>query len=213
MIGKLKGILDTNDQDFCIIDVGGVGYNVFCSARTLANLPGIGEKISLIIETHVREEHIHLFGFPDPSEREWFRTLISVQGVGVKMAIAILGIFSPAELANAIAAKDTKSLIRVSGVGAKLAERLVIELKNKIAKLPTGSTAFAGDIKPSGKAKSPLPAASVNEDAVSALVNLGYSRSDAYNAVLAAIARIGQEGEKIDILIKESLRELAKRTS
>lgn len=204
MIGKLKGKTDSFCEDAVIIDVGGVGYHVFCSARTLANLPREGQQAELVIETHVREEHIHLLGFPDAEERDWFRTLTTVQGVGVKMALAILGVFTPAELAQVIAAKDTKSLTRVSGVGPKLAERITTELKNKIAKLPTGKL----EIGSKGTAKSALPPASVGEDAISALVNLGYNRANAYNAVTAALS--GENDKTIDTVIRESLRYLAR---
>jgi Holliday junction DNA helicase RuvA len=204
MIGKIRGKIDAIDEDSVIIDVGGVGYHIFCSARTLANL-GKGEAAELVIETHVREDHIHLFGFPDLNEREWFRTLNTVQGVGVKMALAILGVFAPSRLAQAIAAKDIKSLTAVSGIGPKLAERITTELKNKIAKLP----AVGGDgaAKP---AKGTLPPPGVNEDTISALVNLGYNRSDAYNAVMQAGAKLGNEKNSINTLIKESLRHLGR---
>lgn len=206
MIGKLKGRIDDTDEDSVIVDVGGVGYHVFCSARTLAGLPDKGGAMEFIIETHVREEHIHLFGFPDANEREWFRILTSVQGVGVKMAMAILGVFVPAQLAQVIAAKDTKSLTRVSGIGPKLAERIATELKNKVSKLPYGTPVSAG------KSANVLimPPASINEDTISALVNLGYSRSDAYNAVAVSVSRLGDGSHTIDTLIKESLRSLAR---
>src|SRR5271154_6781063 len=138
MIGKLRGLIDTIDDDSVIVDAGGVGYLVFCSSRTLAALPPVGEAAQLIIETHVREDHIHLYGFPDAVERDWFRLLMTVQGVGVRMALAILSVFAPAQLAQAIAARDDKSLTRVSGVGNKLAERLTTELKDKAGKLPSG---------------------------------------------------------------------------
>ena len=205
MIGKLKGRIDCTDEDSIILDVGGVGYHVFCATRTLAQLAGVGEAAELLIHTHVREDHIHLFGFPDAAEREWFLTLMTVQGVGVKMAMAILSAFSPQQLAQAIAAKDVKSLTRISGVGNKLAERLTTELKNKVAKLPTGALSI-GTV---GGKTSALPPQSVSEDAVSALVNLGYSRSEAYTAVAMAAERIG-DVTKIDALIKESLRKLAR---
>ncbi len=205
MIGKLKGHIDTIGEDSLILDVGGVGYHVFCSARTLAVLPEKGAAAVLVIETHVREEHIHLFGFSDENEREWFRMLTTVQGVGVKMALALLGVFTPVQLAQAIAAKDVKSLTRVSGVGPKLAERITTELKNKIAKMPVGAMTDNG--KPVNLHV--LPPAGASEDAVSALSNLGYARSDAYQAVMMAVAKVGTEKPAIDILIKESLRYLA----
>jgi Holliday junction DNA helicase RuvA len=204
MIGKLKGRIDSIDEDSVILDVGGVGYHVFCSSRTLAALPGAGEAAELAIETHVREDRIHLFGFPDAAEREWFRLLLSVQGVGVKMALAILGVFAPEQFAQAIAAKDIKSLTRVSGVGNKLAERLATELKNKVAKLPSGAVAL-----PAGARLVTLPPASASEDALSALINLGYARAQAYNAVATAHGKLGGDAP-IETLLKESLRELAR---
>jgi len=206
MIGKLKGRIDTIDEDSILLDVGGVGYHVFAGARTLAALPGKGEAAELIVETHMREDHIHLFGFPDIAERDWFRLLMTVQGVGVKMALAILSVFSPAQLVAAIAAKDIKSLTRVSGVGNKLAERLTTELKNKAGKLPAGAAVLP--IK-GGRGGAALPAPSASEDAISALVHLGYSRADAYNAVALAAGALEDE-TKVDSLIKESLRKLAR---
>jgi len=202
MIGKLKGRIDSIDEGSVIIDVGGVGYHVFCSGRTLARLAGKGEASEFLIHTHVREDHIHLFGFPDATEREWFLLLMTVQGVGVKMAMAILSVFAPLELAHVIAAKDIKALTRVSGVGNKLAERITTELKNKVAKLPAGVSVTKG-----GKTTT-LPPATANEDAISALVNLGYSRSEAYGAVASAAGKVGDG--KVDHLIRESLRALAR---
>jgi Holliday junction DNA helicase RuvA len=205
MIGKLKGRIDTTDEDSVLIDVGGVGYHVFAGARTLSGLPGKGEACELIIETHVREDHIHLFGFPDTVERDWFLLLMTVQGVGVKMALAILSVFSPAQLVAAIAAKDLKSLTRVNGVGNKLAERLTTELKGKVGALPAGATVLP--IK--GAKGAALPAPTASEDAISALVNLGYARTDAYNAVISAASGL-EDQTKVDSLIKESLRRLAR---
>ena len=204
MIGKLKGRIDTLSEDSVIIDVGGVGYHVFVSTRTLASLPGVGEAAELIIETHVREDHIHLFGFPDVFERDWFRLLMTVQGVGVKMALAILGVFSPAQLAQAIAAKDIKGLTRVSGVGNKLAERMTTELKNK-----TGVTPISAAVLPMKGKGAALPAPTASEDAISALIHLGYSRADAYNAVTSAAGAVEDE-TRVDNLIKESLKRLAR---
>lgn len=205
MIGKLKGRIDTLDDDSVIIDVGGVGYNVFCSARRLAALPGKGEAAELIIETHVREDHIHLFGFADTAERDWFRLLLTVQGVGVKMALAIQGVFTEAQFAHAIAAKDIKSLTRVSGVGNKLAERLATELKNKMG---TGLAAVEAAPAPGKGKRIDIPPPSASEDAISALVNLGYARAEAYGAVQA----VAQSGAQNDIgkLVTESLKLLAR---
>jgi len=208
MIGKLRGKIDSYGDDSVIVDVGGVGYYVFCSARTISTLPQKGEGVELIIETHVREEHIHLLGFPDAHEREWFRVLTTVQGVGVKMAMAILGVFAPAQISQAIVAKDTKALTRVSGVGPKLAERIVTELKNKIGKLPAGMAEL-----PAKHTGSALPSVSADEDAISALVNLGYTRSDAYNAVTLAVSRLGEGKHSLDVIIRESLRSLVRQAS
>ncbi len=204
MIGKLKGIIDSIEADSVIIDVGGVGYHVFCSARTLAALPGNKEAAELVIETHVREDHIHLYGFPDTGEREWFRLLLTVQGVGVRMALALLGTFAPSQIAQAIVAKDTKILTRVSGVGPKLAERIVTELKNKTGKLPV-----TDGVAPKPRGADGLPATNTGEDAISALIHLGYGRNDAYNAVTAATSRL-EPAASVETLIKESLRELAR---
>ena len=206
MIGKLTGRIDSHEEDHVILDVGGVGYVVFCSGKTLALMPPEGGSASLLTETHVREDHIHLYGFANAEERTWFRTLTTVQGVGVKMALNILSVFSPSELATAIAAQDKKAITAVSGVGPKLAERLVTELKNKVAKLPTSS--FVAPIH-SGAAKTKTPAAATSllEDAVSALTHLGYQRTEAF----AAAARVLQEAPetKLDVLIKTSLQQLA----
>jgi holliday junction DNA helicase RuvA len=205
MIGKLKGRIDSISEDSVLLDVGGVCYHVFCAGRTIAALPEAGAAAELIIETHVREDHIHLFGFPDLFERDWFRLLMTVQGVGVKMALAILNVFSPAQLAQTIAAKDIKSLQRVSGVGAKLAERLTTELKSKVLSLPTGgapiTTAARGTLIG-------IPPASASEDALSALLNLGYTRAEAYNAVQKAVEKTGTEN--IGKIVTESLRMLAR---
>lgn len=205
MIGKLKGRVDTVDEDSLLLDVGGVCYHVFCSGRTLAALPAVGEAAELIIETHVREDHIHLFGFPNVMERDWFRLLMTVQGVGVRMALAILNVFSPAELVQAIAGKEIKSLQRVSGVGAKLAERLATELKNKVGAMPTGGVVLGA---PKGKQVG-IPPATASEDALSALLNLGYSRAEAYNAVQAAVDKT-DAGQDVAKLVRESLRMLAR---
>ncbi len=203
MIGKLKGRIDSTDEDSLILDVGGVGYHVFCSGRTLASIGGTGDFAELIIETHVREDHIHLFGFPNVFERDWFRLLTTVQGVGVKMGMAILNSFSPEQLTTAIAAKDVKALTSISGVGPKLAERLATELKSKVSKMPV-----SGLVIHDGK-KMPLPAPSLSEDAISALVSLGYNRSDAFSAIGRAAQKLGEKAA-LDGLIKEGLKELAR---
>lgn len=222
MIGKLRGILDEIHEDSIIIDVGGVGYHVFCSQRTIAALPSIGEAIQLIIEMNVREDHMHLYGFPDAVEREWFRLLATVQRVGNKQALTILSAHSPQSLAHAIMAKDTTAFSRISGVGAKLAERIVTELKDKVSKLPTSSfqlnagNAIVSDM-PATKGNRPKATKTAAgkdesthiEDAISALVNLGYSRSEAYSATLKAAQAEGGNST-LDTLIKLSLKELVK---
>lgn len=213
MIGKLRGIIDTIYEDQLILDVAGVGYTIFCSAKTLNHLPAATHTASLLIETHVREDHIHLYGFASHEERQWFRTLTTVQGVGVRMALAILSVFTPKELITIIAAQDKKTLTEVSGVGPKLAERLVVELKSPVSKMTlglahdsietSGGTAFAGTAK-SSKTSSKT---SVVEDAVSALSHLGYSRMEAFGAVSRIASSIPDAS--IDELIKRALRELA----
>ncbi|MGH6961515.1 MAG: Holliday junction branch migration protein RuvA [Dongiaceae bacterium] len=199
MIAKLTGLVDTKTADAAVIDVNGVGYLVFGSARTLDRLPPAGGAVSLFVETHVREDHIHLYGFLDTAEREWFRLLTTVQGVGAKVALAILGVLSPAELTQAIAAQDRTSLTRAPGVGPKLASRVAAELKDKVGGIALGPiAAVAGKIEASG------PVA----DAVSALVNLGYRRVEAFGAVAGATKRLGPEAA-LDALIRAGLKELS----
>lgn len=211
MIGKLTGRVDEIAEDHLILDVGGVGYLVFCSAKTLAAMPEKGGAVSLLTETHVREDHIHLYGFANVAERVWFRTLTTVQGVGVKMAMAILSTLAPEQILTAIAAQDKKALTVVSGVGPKLAERLVIELKSQAVKLGAAGfsmpAAHAGSAPVKGKTASKAVAPTLIEDALSALVHLGYGRSEAFSVVM----RLQQEAPdaSLDKLIRESLRELA----
>src|SRR5262245_34797557 len=199
MIAKLTGVLDSKAADAAVVDVGGVGYLVFCSARTLGRLPAAGGAVNLFVETHVREDHIHLYGFSDAAEREWFRLLTTVQGVGAKLALAILGILSAPELTQAIAAQDRASLTRASGVGPKLGARIVAELKDKVGGVALGPVAVvAGATEPTG------PVA----DAISALVNLGYRRTEAFGAVAQAAKRLGPNAA-LDVLIKAGLKELS----
>jgi len=204
MIGKLTGKLDAVFDDHILIDVNGVGYIAFCSVRTMRMLPDVGGMVSLIIETHVREDHIHLYGFGSAIEREWFKILTTVQGVGVKMGMAILGHFSPEQIINCIAAQDKKALTHISGVGPKLAERIVVELKSVVGKMVGGAMPVIVTTDKAGKKNA---ASSNSEDAVSALVHLGYQRADAFTAV----ARILQQSPqaKLDQLIRDSLKELA----
>jgi Holliday junction DNA helicase RuvA len=199
MIAKLRGILDSTGEDWAILDVGGVGYLVYCSARTLARLPEPGSAVALEIETHVREDHIHLYGFSGPSERAWFRLLTTVQGVGARVAMAVQGVLGPDELAQAVAMGDRAGLTRAPGVGPKLAQRIVAELKDKVdaiavAPIPVRLAAINGDHA---------------NDAVSALVNLGYRRPEAMGAVSAAVRSLGAEAA-VEALIKAGLRELAR---
>ncbi len=205
MIGKLKGILDSYGEDFVVIDVNGVGYVVHCSARTLQTLPAPGEPVTLAIETHVREDQIRLFGFAADVEREWFRLLQTVQGVGTKVALAILGTLKPADLASAIAMRDKAMITRTPGVGPKVAERIVTELKDKA---PAYTDVDPAVVRLSGavdERRAPAPVA----DAVSALVNLGYGQPQAAAAVAAA-ARAAGEGADTRQLIRLGLKELSK---
>jgi Holliday junction DNA helicase RuvA len=203
MIAKLRGLIDSTAEDHAVIDVGGVGYLVFCSTKTLSRLPRPGEAASLVIETHVREDHIHLYGFVDAAEREWFRLLLTVQGVGSKVALAILSVLSPEELSRAIAAADKAMVSRASGVGPKLAVRLLTELKDKAAGISLGPVQAA----PAGGG-APLASGAL-EDAISALVNLGYRRIEAHGAVLRASEVLG-EGASASALIGAGLKLLGK---
>lgn len=201
MIAKLTGIVDATAGDRTVIDVNGVGYLVFCSARTLARLPDRGEVAELHIETQVREDSISLYGFVEEAEREWFRMLITVQGVGARHAMAVLGILSPEELAQAVAAQDTATISRANGVGPKLAKRVASELKDKIGAFALGPAAGIATV-----AALDTPAAVT--DAVSVLVNLGYRRTEAHGAITKASRQLGMEAAAED-LIKAGLRELS----
>ncbi len=211
MIGKLSGLIDSVGQDSMILDVGGVGYLVFASARTLDRLPPSGTPASLLIDTHVREDHIHLYGFSEAEEQTWFRHLSSVQGVGARMALAILSVLPPADLAQAIAAQDRTALTRANGVGPKIAGRIVSELKDKAVHVALAAgNAAARPIQPapSGSAATADAAPALAEDAVSALVNLGYGRSEAFS-VVSKVLRAGEDAPPLESLIRDSLRELA----
>jgi Holliday junction DNA helicase RuvA len=204
MIGKLTGVLESSGEDWALVDVRGVGYLVFCSVRTLERAGRQGDGVSLLVETHVREDHIHLYGFADPGERDWFRLLSTVQGVGAKMALAVLSTLSPADLIRAIAAQDKAALTRASGVGPKLAARIVAELKDKAGTAALGPAAAIGAGAGAIRAGLAAPA----EDALSALVNLGYGRSEALGAVVEASRRLGNKAP-LASLIKEGLKELS----
>ena len=204
MIAKLSGLLDSVGTDHCIVDCGGVGYLVFCSARTLRRVGDAGTAVSLRIEMQVREDAITLFGFIDLSERDWFRRLTTVQGVGSRVALALLSVLEPDKLGQAIAAQDRTALVQADGVGPKLANRLISELKDKVADLYMGGGPVAAG--PAGVATS--QAAGVTNDAVSALVNLGYRRAEAFTAVAAAVQKAGPDA-KVEQLIMIGLKELS----
>jgi Holliday junction DNA helicase RuvA len=205
MIGKLRGIVDSVGDDWVILDVGGVGYEISCSTRTLASIPAIGDTLSLSIETYVREDQIRLFGFIDDLERTWFRLLQSVQGVGAKVALAILSTHSANDLANAIALQDKAEIARAPGIGPKVAQRLVTELKEKVPVMhQIGITGVVDKGVVVG-----LPEGTAAADAVSALTNLGYPLSQASNAIALATKTIVGE-PRAEELIKLGLRELSR---
>jgi holliday junction DNA helicase RuvA len=207
MIAKLTGIVDHLGADMAVIDVGGVGYLAFCSARTIGRLPPAGSPARLFIETHVRDDHIHLYGFVDAAERDWFRLLTTVQGVGPRLAIALLSIAAPDQLALAIFAQDKVALTRAEGVGARLAARIVNELKDKV----DGGAAALASIAPPTAAGRPLESVIDRRaaDAISALENLGVGRTEALGAIAAAARRLG-DAAAADLLIKAGLEELAR---
>lgn len=206
MIGKLSGLVAEVGEDQLLLDVGGVGYLVFASARTLGGLPPRGGAVALLIETHVREDYIHLYGFAERAERDWFRLLITVQGVGSRHALALLSVLPPDALATAILSQDKAALSRAPGVGAKLAQRLVVELKDKAGRIALGSGTAATPAVLAGGAGNGLAAAA--EDAVAALVALGYRRSEAFTAVGKAAADLGA-GAGVEALVKGGLKELS----
>lgn len=205
MIGKLTGVMDEYGEDHVLVDVNGVGYLVYCSARTLTALPPKGERASLFIETHVREDMIRLFGFASLAEREWFRLVLTVQGVGVKVALALLSTLKPGELASAIALSDKAAIGRTPGVGPKLAQRLITELKDKAPAMSGIDPLAARLAGPASEAAMP----SAVTDAVSALINLGYAQPQAAAAVAAALKTAGSEAHAA-LLIKLGLKELAR---
>ncbi len=203
MIAKLKGTVDAVDGDSAVIDVNGVGYLISASARTLRDLV-VGAPATLLVETIVREDAIALYGFLETDERDWFRILTTVQGVGARVALSILSTLAPAEIARAIAAQDRSSLSRAPGVGPKLAARLATELKDKAAAFGVApAPARATEGAPGA------PSGSVNEDAVSALVNLGYRRVEAFGAVARVTQRLGADAQ-LDAVIRAGLQELAR---
>lgn len=199
MIARLKGLLDASDADTCIVDVAGVGYLVSASLKTLGSLGAIGTAVTLHIETQVREDAIQLFGFLAPAERDSFRLLTTVQGVGGRVALAILSVLAPDDLAHAIAATDTASIARANGVGPKLAARIANELKGKFGHIALATAAPL----PIGSAKGPVA------DALAALANLGFRPMDASRAVAEAASELGDTapvGELIRVALRKSAR-------
>jgi Holliday junction DNA helicase RuvA len=202
LIAQLTGRVEALEDGRCIIDVNGVGYLVHASTRTLAALPAPPEAARLLIETHVREDAILLYGFIDPAEREWFRLLTTVQGVGGRVALSVLSALSPRDLVSAIASGDRASLTRAPGVGARLAVRLLTELRDKAGAMPSAS----------GIAMPQPVARGVAEDAMSALVNLGYRRQEVQPALVRVVERLG-EAAPLDAVIRDALKELAQRVA
>lgn len=201
MIAQLTGRVDALGDGTCVLDVNGVGYLVHASSRTLAALPQPPASAKVLVETHVREDAILLYGFADSAERDWFRLLTTVQGVGGRVALSVLSALSPRELIGAIATGDKASLTRAPGVGARLAVRLLTELRDKAGAMPSSP----GIAMPAARAVGPA------EDAISALVNLGYRRPEVQPVVTKVAERLG-DGANLDALIRESLRDMAKRT-
>ncbi len=213
MIAKLRGLIDTIGDDYCIIDVNGVGYLVSASSKTLGKLAQ-GQEATLLTEMVVREDSLSLFGFADAWEKEWFTTLTKVQGVGAKVCLSILSVLTPAQLSQAISAQDKTSFCRASGVGPKLAARIVTELKDKIVTIPVGISGTNADevIEGSPAAQVVLPKDadySKSEDVISALVNLGYQRLEAYRAVSKAVAE--NPDANVPTLIRLALKEFAQK--
>jgi len=204
MIAKLAGVVEQIEPDAAVIDVNGVGYLAFCSTRTIGRLPPVGLPVRLLIETHVREDHIHLYGFIDTAERDWFRLLTTVQGVGARLALSILSAVAPETLGLAILAQDKPALAQAEGVGPRLAARIVNELRDKISNLASSAAApVAPRIELANGERG------VTADAISALENLGVGRTEALGAITAAARRLGSEAGA-DVLIKAGLEELAR---
>jgi holliday junction DNA helicase RuvA len=203
VIAKLAGVIEQIESDAAVIDVNGVGYLTFCSTRTIGRLPPPGSPARLLIETHVREDHIHLYGFIDAGERDWFRLLTTVQGVGARLALSILSAVAPETLGLAILAQDKPALAQAEGVGPRLAARIVNELRDKI------SSVAASAAPPVASRNEPTNGGGVTADAISALENLGVGRTEALGAIAAAARRLGSEAGA-DVLIKAGLEELAR---
>ena len=199
MIAHLRGQVFEINEDSVIIDVNGVGYVLFCSARTLGHLPASGEALALHVETQFKAESLTLYGFESAAERSWFRLLQTVQGVGARVALALLSALTPDQLAHAIMAKDKSAFTQASGVGPRLAQRLISELQSKVGELPTAPLQTLPSASPSENGG--------GEDAISALVNLGYGRSEAHIAIAKVSAELGESGD-VEALIRAGLKEL-----
>jgi Holliday junction DNA helicase RuvA len=211
MIGKLKGLVDAIGESHCIVDVNGVGYEVQASARALRNME-IGQSVTLVIDTYVREDAIRLFGFTSEVERSWFRTLQNVQGVGAKVALGVLGTLSTQDLSNAIALGDWASVEQAPGVGKKLAQRIVAELKDKAPALAVAGLHIPASVNGAGKGGRDAPATGeghASAEAISALTNLGYNPAQASQAIALAARDLGAEADTAK-LIRRGLRELAR---
>jgi len=203
MIAHLSGHVFEIGDDSVIIDVGGVGYILYCSARTLAQLPAVGDPTALHVETQFKAESLTLFGFEASAERAWFRLLQTVQGVGARVALALLSALTPEQLAQAIMAKDKAAFTQASGVGPRLAQRLISELQNKVGELPTAPVITL----PSSAGAPGARAGGTAEDAVSALINLGYGRSEAHAAVAMAASGLSEDAD-METLIRAGLKVL-----
>jgi len=204
MIGKLKGLVDSSGADWVVVDVNGVGYHLYCATRTLDRLPPPDAEVRLFVDTHVREDHIHLYGFLEEAERDWFRLLQTVQGVGARVALAILSVLTPSDIVQSITAQDKAALTRANGVGARVAERIVNELKEK-----AGAVVVATEFSVQRGDAASVAVDGDRADAVSALENLGYRRTEAHMAVLAAAKALGSEAQ-LETLISSALKELVR---
>ena len=207
MIAKLPGVVDSVGTDWVVVDVNGVGYQVACSNRTLSRM-AVGERRALVVETFIRDDRLTLYGFADSGERDWFRLLTTIQGVGSRLALSILGVLDPDQITRAIAAQDKTALTRADGVGPKVAARIINELKDKVGNLSLGASAAAAPAAGKAAPGAGGPDNTVMADAVSALVNLGYGRSEAFGAVVAAGRKLG-DGAGVSELIRHGLKELS----
>ncbi len=207
MIGKLTGIIDSFGENYVLLNVQGVGYLVFASARTLSRIGQAGDPASLLIDTHVREDHIHLYGFADAAEQRWFRLLTSVQGVGAKVGMSILGACPPDQLSVAIAAQDKAVITQADGVGPKLAVRILTELKDKVGKMEISLFLTPSPLRERDSTRSAQREGGMTHDAVSALVNLGYGRSEAFMAVSNAAQKANDND--LQSLIRLALKEIS----